>query len=281
MTSTRSALDADWLGACRRAVTGLEHLLAAAPSTVERAVETGTRGSGGDRTLVIDRSAESVVLAELDALRAEGYGFVALSEERGAVDYGDPSVRVIIDPIDGSLNAKRRISHYALSVAVASGETMNDVVFGFVYDFGPSEEWWARRGEGAWLDGTRLDPSLGERRSRDGRLEVLGIESADPRWVAASIDALVESTHRLRALGTIASSLCQVAAARFDGMVSLRRCRGVDAAAGQLIVREAGGVVSFPECQDPLGAPLNAAPSSPVVAARTLQALHELERVVA
>jgi myo-inositol-1(or 4)-monophosphatase len=281
MTSTRSALDADWLGACRRAVSGLEQLLAAAPSTVERAVETGTRGSGGDRTLVIDRSAESVVLAELDAIRAEGYGFVALSEERGAVDYGDPSVRVIIDPIDGSLNAKRRISHYALSVAVASGETMNDVVFGFVYDFGPSEEWWARRGEGAWLDGTRLDPSLGERRSRDGRLEVLGIESADPRWVAASIDALVESTHRLRALGTIASSLCQVAAARFDGMVSLRRCRGVDAAAGQLIVREAGGVVSFPECQDPLGAPLNAAPSSPVVAARTLQALHELERVVA
>jgi myo-inositol-1(or 4)-monophosphatase len=281
MTSTRSALDADWLGACRRAVTGLEQLLAAAPSTLERAVETGTRGSGGDRTLVIDRSAESVVLAELDAIRAEGYGFVALSEERGAVDYGDPSVRVIIDPIDGSLNAKRRISHYALSVAVASGETMNDVVFGFVYDFGPSEEWWARRGEGAWLDGTRLDPSLGERRSRDGRLEVLGIESADPRWVAASIDALVESTHRLRALGTIAASLCQVAAARFDGMVSLRRCRGVDAAAGQLIVREAGGVVSFPECQDPLGAPLNAAPSSPVVAARTLQALHELERVVA
>ncbi len=158
---------------------------------------------------------------------------------------------------------------------------MNDVVFGFVHDFGPSEEWWARRGEGAWLDGTRLDPSLGERRSRDGRLEVLGIESADPRWVAASIDALVESTHRLRALGTIAASLCQVAAARFDGMVSLRRCRGVDAAAGQLIVREAGGLVSFPECQDPLGAPLNAAPSSPVVAARTLQALHELERVVA
>ena len=53
-------------------------------------------------------------------------------------------------------------------------------------------------------------------------------------------------------------SLCQVAAARFDGMVSLRRCRGVDAAAGQLIVREAGGLVSFPWCDEPLGAPLDA-----------------------
>jgi myo-inositol-1(or 4)-monophosphatase len=108
---------------------------------------------------------------------------------------------------------------------------------------------------------------------------VLGIESADPRWVAASIDSLVGCAYRLRALGTIASSLCQVAAARFDGMVSLRRSRGVDAAAGQFIVREAGGFVSFPSCPDPLAAPLDAAPSSPVIAARTTTTLHELERI--
>ena len=86
----------------------------------------------------------------------------------------------------------------------------------------PSEEWWARRGEGAWLDGERIDPSLPERRGRDGRLEVLGIESADPRWVAASIDGLEDAAYRLRALGTIAATLCQVAAARFDGMVVAR-----------------------------------------------------------
>jgi myo-inositol-1(or 4)-monophosphatase len=281
MTSTRSALDADWLGACRRAVTGLAQVLAEAPSIAERALETGTRGEGGDRTLVIDRSAERVVLAELDSLRAEGYRFVALSEERGEIDYGDPAIKVIIDPIDGSLNAKRGISHHALSIAVADGETMDDVAFAFVHDFGPSEEWWARRGEGAWLDGERLDSALGERRTYDGRLEVLGIESADPRWVAASIESLVGAAYRLRALGTIAASLCQVAAARFDGMVSLRPCRGVDAAAGQLIVREAGGHVSFPRCEDPLGAPLDAVPSSPVIAARTLQTLHELEGVPA
>jgi myo-inositol-1(or 4)-monophosphatase len=281
MSSTRTALDADWLGACRRAVSGLERVLAAAPSTAERAVETGTRGSGGDRTLVIDSSAESVVLAQLDGIHAEGYEFMALSEERGEIDYGDSEVRVIIDPIDGSLNAKRRASHYALSVAVADGETMADVAFGFVHDFGSAEQWWATRGEGAWLNGERLDPSLPERRTHDGRLELLGIESADPRWVQASIDALVDSAHRLRALGTIASTLCQVAAARFDGMVTLRRCRGIDAAAGQLIVREAGGLVSFPAFKDRLGAPLDATPSSHLVAARSEQALRELERIPA
>ncbi|HUA48934.1 MAG TPA: inositol monophosphatase family protein [Solirubrobacteraceae bacterium] len=281
MTSTRSALDADWLGVCRRAVTGLQRMLAEVPTTAERALETGTRGSGGDRTLEIDHGAEQLVFDQLDGLRAEGYRFVAVSEERGEIDYGDDGIRVIIDPIDGSLNAKRGISEYALSVAVADGETMADVVFGFVHDFGPSEQWWAWRGRGAWLDGAPLDPTLGERRGRDGRLEVLGIESADPRWIQASIDALVDTAYRLRALGTIAASLCQVAAARFDGMVSLRRSRGVDAAAGQLIVREAGGLVSFPWCDQPLSAPLTAQPTSPVIAARNPETLTLLERIPA
>ncbi len=281
MTSTRSALDADWLAVCRRAVSGLERMLAEVPTTKQRAQETGTRGSGGDRTLEIDHNAEQLVFDQLDGLRDEGYQFCALSEERGVIDYGDHDVRVIIDPIDGSLNAKRGIPSYALSVAVADGDTMADVVFAFVHDFGPGEQWWAWRGQGAWLDGDQLDPTLKERRGRDGRLEVLGIESADPRWIQASIDALVDSAYRIRGLGTIAASLCQVAAARFDGMVSLRRSRGVDAAAGQLIVREAGGHVSFPWCEEPLSAPLTADPASPVIAARSKETLTMLERIPA
>ncbi len=281
MSSTRTALNADWLGACRRAVEGLERMLADSPTTAERARETGSRGEGGDRTLLIDESAERLVLDELEAFHAAGHRFTALSEERGEIDFGDPGVRVVIDPIDGSVNAKRGLPHHALSVAVAEGETMADVQFAYVYDFGPCEEWWARRGEGAWCNGRRLDDRLGVRRSRDGKLEVVGIESADPRWVAQSIDGLEAAAHRLRALGTIAVSLCQVADARFDGMLSLKRSRGVDAAAGQLIVREAGGHVSFPRCAEPLGAPLDAQPSSPVVAARTASALRELERIPA
>ena len=64
-------------------------------------------------------------------------------------------------------------------------------------------------------------------------------------------------------------------------MVSLRRARGVDAAAGQLIVREAGGLVSFPSCEQPLGAPLDATPISPVIAARSAETLERLERIPA
>jgi myo-inositol-1(or 4)-monophosphatase len=156
---------------------------------------------------------------------------------------------------------------------------MGDVAFGYVYDYGPEEEWTARRGEGAFLDGVRLDPGLGERRSRSGRLELLGVESADPRWLRDAGDELAAAAHRVRALGTIAVTLCQVAAARLDGMVTLRRSRAVDAAAAQLIVREAGGLVAFIACDEPLGAPLDVEPRSPIVAARTRETLAALARV--
>jgi myo-inositol-1(or 4)-monophosphatase len=279
MQNTGTALDADWLGACRGAVDGLRDVLRAHPRTRQRAVETGDRGEGGDRTLVIDEGAEHAVFAQLDALHAAGHRFTAVSEERGEVDYGDGGVRVVIDPIDGSLNAKRLLPHYALSIAVADGPTMADVAFAYVFDFGAGEEWTAARGEGAQLDGVPLDPSLPERRTADGRLELLGIEQADPRCVAAAMEELQAATRRLRVVGAIAVTLCQVAAARLDGMVSLLNCRAVDAAAAQLIVREAGGLVAFTRCDEPLSAPLDVAARSPVVAARSADTLAALARV--
>jgi myo-inositol-1(or 4)-monophosphatase len=270
---------ADWLGACRRSAAAIRAMLVDRPTIAERVRETGTRGEGGDRTLLIDEAAEEFVFAELDALHAAGARFTAISEERGVVDFGSSDVRVVIDPIDGSVNAKRGLPHFALSIAVAEGPTMADVVFGFVQDFGPEEEWVAWRGRGAQLDGVRLDPGLGERRTRDGKLEVIGVESADPRWVVQSADALAETAHRLRAIGAIAVSLCQVAAARFDAMASLKRCRAVDAAAAQLIVREAGGLVAFIAYDDPLAAPLDLEPRSPVIAARTEAGLAAVAKV--
>jgi myo-inositol-1(or 4)-monophosphatase len=280
MASPPTALAADWLGASRAAAQGLREVLREHPTSRERVVETGTRGEGGDRTLVIDEQAEDVVFAQLDALHATGARFTAISEERGVVDYGADDVRVLIDPIDGSLNAKRGMSHYALSIAVADGPTMADVAFGFVYDFGPGEEWSARRGEGAWLDGRRIDTPQPERRLPDGRLEMIAIESSDPRWMAPAIEALSANVYRVRAIGSIAISLCQLAPTRVDGMLTLWRTRAVDVAAAQLVVRETGALVDFPAFDEPLGAPLDLAPHSPVVAARTPEGLAQLRSIV-
>ena len=88
-----------------------------------------------------------------------------VSEEVGRLG-GEALPLVVVDPIDGSLNAKRGIPFFSLSIAVAEGETMDDVVFGFVHDFGSREEWTARRGEGAWLDGEPLGAVGRRTRSR-------------------------------------------------------------------------------------------------------------------
>jgi myo-inositol-1(or 4)-monophosphatase len=279
MPSLPTALAADWLGACRAAAEGLREVLAGSPTSAERIEETGTRGEGGDRTLVIDAQAEAVVFAQLDLLHAAGARFTAISEERGVVDYGDADIRVVIDPIDGSLNAKRGMTHHALSIGVADGPTMADVFFGFVHDFGPGEEWLGRRGEGAWLNGRPIDPAP-ERRLDDGRLEMITMESTDPRWMAPAIEQLGVTVHRVRALGSIAISLCQLAPTRVDGMMTLWRTRAVDVAAAQLIVRETGALVDFPAFDDPLGAPLDLEPHSPVVAARTAEGLAQLRGVL-
>ena len=93
-------------------------------------------GRGGDETTAIDAAAERVIL---DRFRARGVRIV--SEEVGVE--GEGRWTVVVDPIDGSLNAKRGIPFFSISIAVADGDTMDDVIFGYVYDFGANEEWTA------------------------------------------------------------------------------------------------------------------------------------------
>ena len=256
MASASAILSFDWLELSARCAASLGELLAATPQRDDRVVETGTIGAGGDRTLVIDEQAEEIVFAELKKLSDAGARFTALSEERGVVDFGSDEAFVVIDPIDGSLNAKRGLPAYSISIAVADGPTMADVGFGFVHDFGSDEQWHAIRGEGAWLNGQLLAPVAPERRSEDGRLEVVLVEGASPFNLAASTPALIAGAHRVRAFGSMAISCCQVAAGRADAMVSLWSCRPVDIAASQLVVREAGGEVAFPAADSPLALPL-------------------------
>ena len=207
--------------------------------------EVGSVGAGGDRTLEIDALAEDAVLDGLDRLAAEGASFTAVSEERGTIPYGKGDVRVVIDPIDGSLNAKRGFGHCSMSIAVADGPTVEDLALAFVWDFGTSETFHAVRGGGAFLNGRPVEPLPEERVTEDGRLELLCVETSDARRTAELAAPLAEVAYRWRILGSIAVALCQVATPRVDAMVNVTRCRIVDAAAGALIVRESGGVVRF------------------------------------
>jgi myo-inositol-1(or 4)-monophosphatase len=238
--------DTDWIGFCRRAGAAARDAVASYSTRAERSVEAG-RGEGGDMSYVIDRASEDAIFAELEAL---GVPVTAVSEERGevAIGGGGPT-RVVIDPVDGSVNAKRGLPFACVSIAVASGDRMADVEVGWVAELAPSgghagvtvRDWWAVRGEGAFVAGERM-PQL-----EPGPLEMLGLETARPGLVAAVAPALADlEARRIRALGSVASSICLVAAGQLDAMVTLRPVRSVDVAAAQLLVRECGGTVEFP-----------------------------------
>ncbi|MGI9019688.1 MAG: inositol monophosphatase family protein [Solirubrobacterales bacterium] len=239
----------DSLAACRRMVEAQRELFASNATIAGRTRYDGY-GEGGDHTLVIDRQAEDIVFAELEGLHEAGSEFTAISEERGVVTFGNAGeMRVVIDPIDGSLNARRTIPAHSLSIAIAAGPAMADVEFAYVYDFGAGEEFTARRGGGALLDGSAL-----EARGPGHGLEIVGLEGAKPERMAPVLHELEGKAFRIRAVGSIAITLCWVACGRLDGMLTGRACRSVDAAAAQLVAREAGALVEFP------GFELSAAP---------------------
>lgn len=260
----------DWPALCRRVVGRQAELFASQPTIAERTLYDGV-GVGGDHSLVIDRQCEEIIFAELEqAVTETGCGFTAISEERGEVRLGGgdrSGAVVVIDPIDGSLNARRTIPSHSLSIAVASGRSMADVRFGFVHDFGAGDEFIAERGAGATLNGRTLELD-----GPDTGLEIVGLESARPEQVLGSIAALSGHAYRLRVVGSIAISLAYVGAGRFDGMLSARPCRSVDAAAAQLIVSEAGGAVGFAGFE-PEAASLDLEARYPVAAARDSERL--------
>ena len=232
----------DWPAICRRIVAAQRELFDEVRGSEARTEYEGV-GEGGDWALVLDRRCEDVVFAELEKLATDGASFTAVSEERGEVVFGDdPAAHVVIDPIDGSLNVRRTLPSHSLSLAVASGPSMSDVGFGYVYDFGAGEEFVAYRGDGATLNGELLS---GPPPQSDRALEVVGLEAAKPALMEGLVAALADDVYRLRVVGSLAITLCYVAAGRMDGMLSLRPARSVDVAAAQLIAEEAGATVAF------------------------------------
>jgi myo-inositol-1(or 4)-monophosphatase len=230
-------------------------------------------GLGGDETTAIDEAAERVIV---ERFRATGEPFTLVSEELGEAQFGEGGPWVVVDPIDGSLNAKRGLPFFALSVAVADGPRMGDVQLGFVHDFGTGEEWTAERGRGARLDGR----PLGAQRPKD-RIEILAFEATTTAYVAERAAAVAPLAYRLRIMGSLALSLCHLAAGRVDAVCSLKAARSVDIAAAQLLVREVGLEIDLFETPPFDEAPLDVEGRSRVVAAATPALCAELAAALA
>ena len=258
----------DWLDTCRLCVADISDVLLRLPTRVEREPVL-RRGQGGDDTTAIDQAAEDAVVARLAELDDD---FVLVSEELGERTFGaGGTLRVVVDPIDGSVNAKRGIPFFSFSLAVADGPTMGDVFFGYVYDFGTAEEWTAERGKGAFLHGELL----GSVAPKD-RIEILSFEGTTAEAIAARIPGVLGLVDRVRVMGSLALSLCHLADGRVDAVCSLKEARSVDIAAAQLLVHECGLAIELIEDPPFAAAPLDLVTRSRVAAAATSELVDAL-----
>lgn len=194
-------------------------------------------GAGGDRTMEVDRQAELAVMAGLEDLAVRGERFSLLSEEIGLRSFGAPFPLVLLDPVDGSVNAKRGLPVFATMLALATGPKVADVCVGHVRNLATGTSWDVGKGMGFQRDGHPVEPLRPA--IRDGRFEAVGLESTSRAILRAM--PLVELTARVRIIGSMALSLAHTAAGHLDLFAAPVPARLFDMAAGLLMLRESGG----------------------------------------
>ncbi|MEM3085804.1 MAG: inositol monophosphatase family protein [Halobacteria archaeon] len=193
-----------------------------------------------------DEAAEDALEA---ALKGRGFCARVFSEERGGrtVGSGTPSGLLLYDPVDGSNNLLRAIPYYATSLAwVPNGspETLGGVEEGVVLEIPRGELYWARKGKGAAWDGRALGPGASGPRLPKPLIALYAYGAKGP---LPDLQPLLEGC-LVRTPGAISLDLCLLARGAFDAVVDLRGLlRSFDVAAGLLIAREAGCVVSDSE----------------------------------
>jgi myo-inositol-1(or 4)-monophosphatase len=202
-----------------------------------------SRKGPADFVSAADKAAERTILDELRHARPD-WGILA--EEGGSVE-GDPTKpRWVVDPIDGTSNFLHSIPHFAISIAVEEPKPSgkHEVVAGLVYQPLTDESFWAEKGRGTWLHDRRLRVSA--RRDVTEALIATGIPfkgHGDFSEWEKIFRAIGPEVAGIRRLGSAALDLAWVAAGRFDGFWETDLSRW-DVAAGELLVREAGGFVT-------------------------------------
>lgn len=206
-----------------------------------------SRKGPADFVTMADRRIEKLLHEDLSHARPD-FGF--LMEERGEIEGEREGVRFIIDPIDGTTNFIHGVPHFAITVAV---EERNEITAGVVYAPITDELFWAEKGQGAFMNDTRLRVS--GRRKMDDALLATGIPFRGREGHDAFIAEMREIAPQvagIRRFGAATLDLAYVAAGRYDGYWEAG-LNAWDIAAGVLLVREAGGYVTdFKGSQDVL-----------------------------
>jgi myo-inositol-1(or 4)-monophosphatase len=199
-------------------------------------LQVSTKGPG-DFVSRADRQAEETIRAALMEARPS-YGF--LGEEGAEIAGEDPTRRWVVDPLDGTTNFLHGLGHWAVSIAL---EHKGQPVAGVIYDPVKDEMFYAEKGQGAWLNESRLRVS-----GRSKMIECLfatGLPFGGRRDLPETLQDLARILpvcSGVRRFGAAALDLAYVAAGRYDGYWE-RQLHAWDIAAGIIIAREAGALV--------------------------------------
>jgi myo-inositol-1(or 4)-monophosphatase len=185
-----------------------------------------------------DIRTEKILIEELSKARP-GYGF--LGEEGGGIEGKDKSHRFIIDPIDGTTNFMHGVPHFAISIGL---EREGQLVAGVILNPVTDDLYYAEKGHGAYLNNRRL--RVAERKELNVSIIAAGLPFTSRPGHAravAELAAVMNVSAGVRRFGTASLDMTYVAAGRFDGFWE-RGLKPWDVAAGIVVLREAGGVVT-------------------------------------
>ncbi|MFQ6548677.1 inositol monophosphatase family protein [Aestuariibius sp. 2305UL40-4] len=203
-----------------------------------------SRKGPGDFVSRADTAAEQLIREALMEARPT-YGFLG---EEGEETLGeDPTRRWVVDPLDGTTNFLHGMPHWAISIAL---EHKGQIVAGVIYDPAKDELFWAEKGQGAWMNESRLRVSARSRMADS--VFATGLPYGPSKHLPTELQdlaRLLPACAGVRRWGAAALDLAYVAAGRYDGFWE-RGLHAWDVAAGLIIVREAGGLA---EPIDPSG----------------------------
>jgi myo-inositol-1(or 4)-monophosphatase len=233
-----SALINVMVKAARRAGRSLKHDL----NEIEH-LQVSLKGPANFVSLA-DKRAEEMLYADLAKARP-GYGFIG--EEGGTREGADKTHTWIVDPLDGTTNFLHGIPQFAISIGLAREGI---VIAGVIYNPANDELYIAERGKGAFLNDQRLRVA-GRRKLADCVIAcgLPHIGRGDHAQFRAEMMDIQDKVAGLRRFGAASLDLAFVAAGRLDGYWE-RNLSPWDIAAGQIMVREAGGIVSGIEGHD-------------------------------
>ncbi|GAB4223791.1 MAG: inositol monophosphatase family protein [Gammaproteobacteria bacterium] len=218
----------------------------------------------------IDHQAEKIII---DTIHKAYPNHSILAEETGAIPKQDQDITWIIDPLDGTHNFMRGLPHFCVSIAVQKGKT---VEHGVIYDPIRHELFTASRGQGARCNNHRL--RVTQRNQLEGAMLATafpwGKQQVIDHYLTRSRSLFTDYAYKIRCTGSAALDLAYVAAGRLDGFWELE-LQPWDMAAGALMIKEAGGLVSDFDGSEAYLERGNIVGASPRVFKALLQALYQ------